>query len=50
MDRIIPIVILVFLVIVGHVLKRIELSSLIKRRNFTLEYRNKFRFHPTITL
>lgn len=42
MERVISIAILLFLAIIGHVLKRIELNRLIKRLNFTIEYRNKF--------
>ena len=38
------IAILLFLAIIGHALKRIELNRRIKRMNFTLEYRNKFEF------
>lgn len=42
MDRLIPILILIGLILAGFVIKLFELKNLIKRIDFTNDYRNKF--------
>ena len=40
--RIVPIVIVVMLVVLGHILRRIRIKKLQKRREFTITYQNNF--------
>jgi len=42
MDKLIPIIILIVIIIVGFISKKIELSTIVKRIKFTTSYRNKF--------
>lgn len=42
MDKIIPVFILIGIIVFGFVTKLIELNDIIKRTNFTNDYRNKF--------
>lgn len=40
--RIVPIVIVVLIIFVGHILKRIQISKLRERLRYTTEFNNKF--------
>ena len=42
MDRIIPFLVVVGVIVLGYIVKIIEIGNLNKRINFTKEYRNKF--------
>ncbi len=42
MDKLIPAFIIIGIIILGFIMKRIELSDIIKRVEFTNSYRHKF--------